>query len=144
MAQALVLAGADCRVSLGGQAMNEVQSISYIIDYGEEEIMGIDSIHPQEIAATKMTVSGTISGLRIKGSGGTQAKKITPLVNEIMQRNYISIKIDNPSTGYAILFIPNAKITREDVSVTAKGTVKFNLTFKGILALQELDIAGPL
>ena len=74
MAKSVVLKGSECRLFLGGKLYGEAQSISYTIDYGETEIYGIDAIFAQEIAPTKVSVQGQVTGLRVKLSGGLQGK----------------------------------------------------------------------
>ena len=139
MAQSVVLKGAECKIYLGGKLYGEAQSISYTIDYGESEIYGIDSIFPQEIAATKMSVQGQVSGLRVKLSGGLQGKGGMVRINERLIAPYISIEIRSRVSDKKIMFIPQAKITQETMQIPSKGVVKLNFTFKGIVPYNALD-----
>ena len=140
MAMIQTMASATIKVYINGVVMPNISSLSYSISNNEEEVYGIDSISPQEICAVKSTVSGTISGMRIKASGGLQHLRMVPLLGEVLEGNYFSIRVEDISTNFNILFVPYAKVSREDTQIQAKGTVKFNLNFTGILAKQELDI----
>jgi hypothetical protein len=142
MSQAQTMAAANIRVFINGIVMPNISSLQYSISNGEEEIFGIDSQNAQEISSTKSTVNGTISGIRIKSSGGLQSRKMVPLLGEVLEGNYFSIRIEDSSSGFNILFVPYAKVSREDTQIQAKGTVKFSLNFVGILARQELDIVN--
>jgi hypothetical protein len=71
--QSVVLKGAEVKTYVSGKLFAEVQSIQYTIDYGEQEIYGIDSQFPQEIASGRVAVQGSVSGLVINGLGGLQA-----------------------------------------------------------------------
>lgn len=140
MSQSVVLKGAECKVYIGGKLYGEVQQISYTIDYGETEIYGIDSIFPQEIATTRVSVQGSISGVRVKLSGGLQGKDILTKINQKLFAPYVSVEIRERQSETKIIFIPQCKITAETLSVAAKGVVKLNFSFKGIIPYNPLDI----
>jgi len=137
----IVLSGACIKLYINNKLYKEVQEVRYDKDYGEEEIRGIDTPHPQEIAPGKASVSGQVSGIRIKYSGGLQAYNMRPLMKDILSSPYVSIRIQDRATKEDILFIPNAKITRESFQGTIKGTVKISFAFKGLVAFDPLDRA---
>lgn len=140
MAQVQTMAASTIKVYINGIVMPNISSLSFSLSNGEEEIWGIDSLSPQEISPSKTTVSGTITGMRIKASGDAQARRMIPLQAEVMEGNYWSLRVEDIDTKFNLLFIPYAKVSREDVQIQAKGLVKFSLNFVGILAAQELDI----
>jgi hypothetical protein len=137
--QSITLVGAHIKVYLNGQLYPPVQSISYTIDNGATEIWGVDALYPQEIIPVKSSVSGSIAGLKLKNSGGFQATGATALANNILSHPYISIRIQDRSTGEDILLIPKAKISTEAWNFGTKQSAKFNISFKGIVPLQPLD-----
>ena len=140
MSQSVVLKGAECKVFIGGKLYGEVQQISYTIDYGEQEIYGIDSIFPQEIATTRISVQGNISGVRVKLSGGLQGKDALTKINQKLFAPYVSVEIRERQSDTKIIFIPQCKITAETLQVAAKGVVKLNFSFKGIIPYNPLDM----
>ena len=87
MAQSRVLRGADIRVYVSGNEYPECQSLSWNIDYGEEPTYGIDSPFAQEISSDKISVQGTVSGVRIKLSGGLQGHELRARIS--LQLNWI-------------------------------------------------------
>lgn len=139
MSQTLVLTGAHIKLYLNNKVYKEVQSITLDVDYGEEEIYGIDSPYPQEIAGNRVTCKGSVRGLRVKYSGGLQAKNLRPLFQDFAASPYISIRIQDRSTGEDIAFIPNAKVSRENHSSVIKSTYKLNFDFIGQIVLFALD-----
>lgn len=140
MAQSVVLKGSECKVFIGGKLYPEVQQISYTIDYGEVEIYGIDSIFAQEIATTRISVQGSISGVRVKLSGGLQGKDAVTKINQRLFAPYVSVEIRDRHSDTKIIFIPQCKIAAETLQIAAKGTVKLNFTFKGIIPYNPLDL----
>ena len=139
MGQSIVLVGANIKVYLNGEIYPEVQSISYTIDYGEQEIYGIDQVFPQEIAVTKVSVNGSITGIRTKYSGGLQAKGIRPLIFDVLNAPYISLRVVDRSNGEDIIYIPSLKVSDESFGAAAKGMVNLSYKFKGIMPLNPLD-----
>jgi len=138
MSQIQTLTGAQCKVYIGG-TLYPADSIQYTLDYGEQEIYGIDSVYPQEIATSRVSVQGSISGFKLHGDGGLQGGNIRPLIKDILKAPYLSLRIQNRKTKVDILFVPNIKVTREQVTINAKNTVKVNFNFKGIVPFNVLD-----
>ena len=141
MGKSIVLVGAHIKLYINNKLYKVGQTIMLDLDYGETEIYGIDSAHPQEIAPTKVSVRGNVTGLRIKQSGGLQGINARPLFTDIAASPYISIRIQDRSTGEDIIFIPQAKVTKETITMATRATVKANFSFSGIVGLQPLDRA---
>ena len=139
MAQPLIITGANIKLYINNTLYKEVQSVSFMVDYGETEIYGIDSPWPQEIAGTKVSVRGSVNGLRIKLSGGLQGKNMRPLFYDIAASPYISIRIQDRNTQEDILFIPNAKVTKESHTASIKSSYKLNFDFVGQIPQFALD-----
>lgn len=139
MAQALVLTGANIKLYINNKVFKTVQNVTFSVDYGETEIYGIDAVYPQEIATTRVSVRGSVQGIRIKMSGGLQGSNIRPLFTDIAASPYISLRIQDRATGEDIIFIPNAKVTRESHTISTKSTYKLNFDFVGQVPLFALD-----
>lgn len=138
MAQ-LTLAGPHIRLYINNKVYNFVQSLSFSIDYGETESYGIDSPYAQEIAVTKISVRGSVNGVRVKLSGGLQAQNMRPLFYDVAAGPYVSIRIQDRSTSEDIIYIPKAKISKESHSIVSKQTYKLSFDFIGQIPLFALD-----
>jgi hypothetical protein len=134
-----VISGAHLKVYINGAILQEVQSLSYSIEYGEEPIYGIDSVFPQEIKITKISVTGNISGVRVANSNGLQGQNIRSGIKNSVFAPYISIRIHDNRTGEDIMFIPHAKVVEEKLNVSTKGTVRTSFSFTGLQPQQPLD-----
>jgi hypothetical protein len=139
MAQTRVLSGANIKLYINNKVYKEVQGVQFSVDYGESEIYGIDAGYPQEIASTKVVVRGTVNGIRLKLSGGLQASNMRPLFQDLAAAPYISIRITSRYDGEDILFIQNAKVTRESHTIATKSTYKVSFDFVGQIPLWALD-----
>ena len=139
MASQRTIAGAPIKLYINGSVYNEVRQVSYTIDYGEEPIYGIDSVFPQEIKITRISIQGTISGLRLANSNGLQGQNIRPGIRDSIFAPYISIRLFDRRTGEDVIFIPHARITNEKVDVSAKGIMTTSFSFTGLQPQQPLD-----
>lgn len=137
--QTVILTGAHIKLYVNNIPYKVVQSISVSIDYGEYEIRGIDSPWAQEIAGGQVTIRGSVKGLRIKNSGGLQGSNLRPLWTDMAASPYISIRIQDRQSQEDILFIPQAKVNKEDFMAQIKGTNKLNFDFIGLVPFMPLD-----
>lgn len=136
---ALTLTGPNIKLYINNTLYKEVQSISLSVDYGEDAIYGIDAEYPQEIAVTRVSVKGSISGIRLKLSGGLQGKNIRPLFTDVAASPYISIRIQDRSSGEDIFYTQNAKVIRENHSIATKQSYKLSFDFIAQIPLFALD-----
>ena len=140
MAQTVTLAGAQVKVYFGGTLLKELQSINYTINYGDTPIYGIDSPFPQEIATTQVSVQGSASMVYIQANGGLQGKEIRSRIHEILYAPYISLRIKDRKNNIDLFFCPQVKVTQESMSIGAKGTVKIQFNFMGIIPYSSEDL----
>lgn len=139
MAKSIILAGPHIRVYVNNVLYKEVQSVSLRVSYNETPIFGIDAPYAQEIASVRTDVNGAITGLRVKNSGGLQAKNLRPLFQDLAAAPYVSIRIQDRDSEEDIVFIPNAKVSNESHTVSIKGSYKLSFEFTGQIALWALD-----
>jgi len=142
MASPVTLKGAEVKTYITGKVYPEVQAITYTIDYGEAEIFGIDSQFAQEIAPTRLSVEGSVTGLRVKLTGGLQGYEARARVNEILFAPYTSLRIKDRRSDRDILWLPQMKVTRETIEIEAKGIARLNFSFKGIIPYNAIDLDG--
>lgn len=140
MSQSVVLKGAEVKIYVAGKLYREAQSIQYTIDYGEQEIFGIDSLHPQEIAPGRVSVQGSVSGLVIKNLGGLQGYDLRSKISEILHSPYTSLRLKDRHSDSDIFWLPQMRVVNEQVSIQAKGVVKISFQFKGIIPYNPLDL----
>jgi hypothetical protein len=132
------VSGAHIVIYINSIVYNQAQQLDYTIDYGEEPIYGIDSIFPQEIKTTRVSIQGSISGVRILNEN-LQTNGIVPSIRDRVFAPYVSLRVFDRRTGEDIIFIPFAKITNEKASVNAKGNVKVSFNFSGLQPQQQQD-----
>lgn len=139
MAQPLTLAGPNILFYLNNIVYKVTQSVTLSVDYSEEPVYGIDSPWPQEIFGNRVTIKGSVRGLRLKYSGGLQAVNARPLFQDLAASPYINLRIVDRTTGENIAFIPQAKVSNETHVIETKTTYKLNFDFQGQMILWALD-----
>lgn len=137
--RAITLAGPRIKIYINNKPYSVAQQFQCAMDNGDTEIYGIDSIYAQEIAPTRSATSGSIQGLRIGGQGGLQKDGIRDLLKSVLAGPYVSIRVKDRLTGEDIIFIPQARVSNEQHSVTTKGMYRLNFSFRGIATYQPLD-----
>jgi hypothetical protein len=139
MAQQLTIVGSSILLYINNKLYNVVKSLSFSVEYGENIIHGIDSLSGQEIAPGKISVSGSIQGIRTKMSGGIQGINARPLFMDAAASPYISLRVVDRATKEDIIFLPQTKITNEQHSVGAKGVYSLSFNFVSLIPEFALD-----
>lgn len=135
----VAITSAHITIFWNNQQYKEVADVTFTVDYDEQEIFGIDSPYCQEIAGGKITISGQVSGFRLKLSGGLQAKNLRPLFSDVSANPLVSLRVSDRATSEDIIFIPQCKISSESHTIPTKGTYKLNFNFKGMVPFFALD-----
>jgi len=135
----VVITGALISLYWNNTQYKEVADITFTVDYGEEEIFGIDSPYPQEIAGGKIMVTGQVKSFRLKQSGGLQGKSLRPLFSDVSAAPYVGVRVSDRSTQEDILFVPQCKVTSETHTIPSKGVYSITFNFKGMVPLFALD-----
>lgn len=134
-----VLTGAHINLYINNKLYKQVQGVTFSIDYGESEIYGIDSAYPQEIAPSRVSVRGKVTGLRIKQSGGLQGINARPLFTDMAASPYVSIRIQDAQSTEDIAFFPNCKVSNEQHQIGVKSTYKLSFDFIAQIPMMALD-----
>lgn len=142
MANSLVVSAGLCRLYVNNVIYPVTQNISVSVDTGEYSIYGINSPYPQEIAGGgQNVVRGSAGILRTKNSGGVQAVNLRPLFSDVAASNYVSLRLEDRSTGETLWSIPKAKISNVKESVATKGTYHITFDFIGQILFWPLDLS---
>jgi hypothetical protein len=142
MANSLVVSAGLCRLYVNNVIYPVTQNISVSVDTGEYSIYGINSPYPQEIAGGgQNVVRGSAGILRTKNSGGVQAVNLRPLFSDVAASSYVSLRLEDRSTGETLWSIPKAKISNVKESVATKGTYHITFDFIGQILFWPLDLS---
>lgn len=142
MPNPIVISGGLIRLYVNNKIYTVAQSVQYTVDTGEYEVRGINSPYPQEIAGGgPVSVRGSVMGVRVKQSGGVQGSNLRPLFSDIAASNYVSLRLEDRSTGETLWSVPKAKVSRISEGVAIKGIYKVSFDFIGQIPFYPLDLA---
>jgi hypothetical protein len=140
--QSLIVSAALCRFYINNTIYRVTQDVSVSEDTGEYSIYGINSPYPQEIAAGgQNVVKGTAAVVRVKNSGGLQGVNARPLFSDLAASPYVSLRLEDRSTGETLWSIPKAKISNVKQSVSKKGIYHISFDFIGQIMYGGLDLS---
>ena len=140
--QSIVVSAALVRLYVNNRIYPVTQSISINVDTGEYAIYGIGSPYPQEIAGGgQNSVHGSATIVRTRNSGGVQAVNLRPLFSDIAASNYVSLRLEDRSTGETLWSVPKAKISNVKESAQAKGIYHISFDFIGQIMFWPLDLS---
>lgn len=139
---ALVIAGGSIRLYLNERVYSVAQSVSLEVETGEYEIRGINSPYAQELAGGgQISIKGSVSGVRIKNSGGIQGSNGRPLFSDAAASNLVSLRVEDRATGETIWNIPKAKLSNISEGAATKGIYHVSFNFIGQILYYPLDLS---
>lgn len=138
----LVISSGLTRLYINNKIYTTTQTVSMDNQTGEYEIFGINSPNPQELAGGgQRTTRGEVSGVRTKNSGGLQGSNALPLFSDVAASNYVSLRLEDRSTGETLWSVPKAKLTNVKETISIKGTYKLSFSFTGQILYYPLDLS---
>ena len=143
MAQnSLVISSGLTRLYVNNRILTTTQTVSMENQTGEYEIFGINSPYSQELAGGgQKSVRGNVAGIRTKNSGGLQGIGALPLFSDVAASNYVSLRLEDRSTGETLWSIPKAKLSNVQESISIKGVYKISFQFIGQILFYPLDLS---
>lgn len=140
--KSLIVSAGLCRFFVNNVVYKVTQNVSVSVDTGEYSIYGINSPYPQEIAGGgQNVVRGSAGIVRTKNSGGIQGVNARPLFSDLAASNYVSLRLEDRSTGETLWSIPKSKISNIKETVSAKGIYHITFDFIGQIMFWPLDLS---
>jgi len=135
--QPLVLSGARTLLSANGKILGAGYVLDYTIDYNVDELQGVDSILPDELAPSGIRVAMSIRVYRTPDND-PEALGVAPKTDgmnpqaEYSKSGYISIEVRDRVTDKTTLFLPRARIVRRSGSVQSEDLLSETWAIRGI------------
>ena len=138
----LVINSGQVRLYINNKIYTTTQRVELNNNTGEYAVYGINSPNPQEIAGGgQKSVTGKVSGVRTKNSGGLQGVNALPLFSDLANSNYVSLRLESRDTGETLWSIPQAKLSDVQESISIKGVYQLSFSFIGQILFYPLDLA---
>lgn len=136
------MSGARTIIRINGRIAAFATEVSWKINSDGKEIWGIDNYLPQEIIPNRLTVTGTISGLVVPGSGPAN-NLITPDTLSFLFHKYITIEVRDSQTDSLLFYTGKATIVNQQDSIKAGQLANISLSFKAIAYRDEKQPEYP-
>lgn len=130
------LSGARCVLRLNGKIVGFAFGISWKISTDAVEINTIDDYLPYELAPSRISVTGTISGFRIPGSG-PGVLLLQPDILAFLHQRYVDIEVRDSQTDNLIFQTKKALITSRTENITAENIAQLSMEFRAIGYVDE-------
>lgn len=126
-----VFSGARAIIKINGRIVAYAMSVRWDVRHENKELRVIDSLLPQEIMMTGLSVSLVCTSLRVPNKSATQLQ-FEPTVMNLLQQGYATIELKDRATDATIIYVPRASLVRRSGVVAAKQLSTETWVFKGI------------
>jgi hypothetical protein len=132
-------AGAGARLLINNQVVGFASGISFTRSQNLKTIYELDNMVPAEISPTTYSVQGTLTGFRIRGSGGLDGFSIMDIstLAKAFTQKYVIIELIDMSNGKTFASITNCLFEADSWQVASRALVTFNGNFRGIFVTNE-------
>lgn len=137
MAQALTISGAQVVLLVNAVPYGRVTNIDWDISTPIEELRGVDSPQPYELANSSTSVGGTLYVLRTLGDGGAEGAGMTAPLIDVGKTRYVSLVLLERRTKRVLFQSQRVAISSQSWSVPERGITKGTVSFVSIDALNE-------
>lgn len=132
-----ILTGAGCKLSINGTVVGFATGINWTRSAGTKPIYEIDNPFMVDIIDTTYSVTGTMTGLRLRGAGNLDATVNLEKTQNVFKRNFATIEVIDRLSGNIVASINNVMFDNDSWNVSAKSMIGFNVQFKGQFVSSE-------
>jgi hypothetical protein len=134
-----VLTGAGIILQANGNVVGFATGIQFTRSQNTKVIMEVDSPYAAEIMPTSFTVAGTLTGIRLRDSGGLDGSKIMDLskVQSIFYQQYTSLVVVDRVTNKNIYTFSKVMFDSDSWTISAKNVITFSASFKAVFITNE-------
>lgn len=134
-------AGASVRLIINGITLGFATGLSFTRSTASKYIYGIDSPYAQEIVNTTYSVGGTLTGVRVRASGGLDGFGIMDLstLQSYFNQKYCTLEIVDRSSNKTMYTIQKVVFDQDSWTIQARSIITFSGNFKGVFVSNEVS-----
>lgn len=104
-------------------------------------VHGVDSFQPSELIPSSYQINGTLTGIRIRDSGGLDGTGLmnASTVNSIFNQQYVVLEIVDRLTGVTIYKFIDTLFDSDSWSIQNKQVISFSANFKARFLQSEVS-----
>lgn len=137
--QQVVQTGAGVRVSINGSVVGFATGLSFSRGLNSKVIYELDNPFAKEILPTVYSVQGTLTGFRIRGSGGLDGYGIMNAsnVNAFFNQKYCVIEVVDILSGVTMYSMQKVIFDNDSWTLQNKQLFTFSANFKAVFIQNE-------
>jgi len=137
------MTGARCIIKVNGKLAGFAFSVSWNVNTSQTTVREIDNYLPYEFAPSMLNVSGSLGMFHVPGKTAT-SELFMPNVLSFLHHKYISIEVQDQTTGQQLLRVNKAVITNKSQALVAGQISQMTLEWQGIGWQDEMKPALPV
>lgn len=143
MSQQQILTGAGVVLKINGKVVGFATGISFTRSQGLKVVREVDNPFAVEIMPTVFEVSGSLSGVRLRGTGGLDGAKggidVMDLstVQNFFYQKYVTIEVVDRVSSVVLYTFKSVLFDQDSWSITTKNIITFNANFRAIFVSNE-------
>lgn len=137
----MIQSGAGIKLIINGSVVGFATGLQFTRTTNTKYIYGIDSPVPQEIAKTTYSVQGSLTGFRLRDSGGLDGYGIMneSTIAAFFNFKYATIEVVDRLTNKTMLTIQKVVFDNDSWNIQTKQIITFNANFKGTFIQTEVS-----
>ena len=125
------MTGARTILKINGEISAFAMQVAWQVNTSQTEIFGIDDYLPHEIAPSRITVNGTVSGLIIPGKSLTE-RVIQSNALSFLFNKYITIEVRDSATDFILFKANKCVVTNSSGNLASDAPGSISLQFMAI------------
>lgn len=127
-----IVGGGHSVVEINGRVEGRFSAFEWESDQGEDEIRGVDSNLPFELADGPVSLRGSLAMWRVMGDGGAEGAGLTQPTAELPRSRYFSMRLLDRLGGHVMFEADQCRVRRQRWRVAPKQLVSGTIEFSGI------------
>jgi len=128
----MLITGARVFLYINAVKIGRARSFTWKSDTEADEIPGLDSSDPYEIAPTTTRCAGQIMFYRTAGDGGAEGAGLTTDYEDLTRLKYVTLSLVERVSKLEIFRAEGVTITSQSGGVAAKEGMNMSITFKAL------------
>jgi hypothetical protein len=139
--QQQIQVGAGVVIKINGKVIGFATSLNFTRSQNLKTIYEVDNPMAVEIMPTTYSVSGSLTGFRLRDSGGLDGTTIQAMdlstINSFFYQKYVVIEVVDRITSKTIYTFRSVLFDQDSWNITNKNIITFNANFRAIFVSNE-------
>jgi hypothetical protein len=117
---------------INGRLIGKVTTFRWNIETAKDEIRGVDSAFPFELAPGATRISGTLNLIKLVGDGGAEGLGMTAPEGHAITEQYFTLALVERLSDTTVFEAPFCSVTSQSWDAQSKGRVEGSISFRAL------------